>query len=131
MKTGREVLYRALQLLGYTNGYGEVDGTQDAELMKRGAAAVDQIAADLLRIERPEGCVETGVMDTPLPFSSEAVNDAMPYGVAMLLAQGESDGDSQALYAALYSAKRAGVPHRSETVRDTFGREGFGCAIRR
>ena len=112
MQTGRDVLYRALQLLGYTNGYGEVDGTRDAELFKRGTAAVSQILADLQRLESPgraDGAAAD--MDAPLPLSPEAVNDAMPYGVAMLLAQGESDGDAQSLYAQLYNQKRAGVRH--------------------
>ena len=108
--TGREVLNRAMQLLGYTNGYGEVDGLRDAELMKRGTTAVDQILTDLRRIESPGWTAEGTVnLDAPLPLSPDAAKDAMTYGVAMLLAQGESDGDAQGLFAQLYYRKRAGV----------------------
>ena len=35
MKTGNEVLKRALHLLGYTDSLGNVDALQDTELMKR------------------------------------------------------------------------------------------------
>ena len=108
--TGRDVLNRAMQLLGYTNGYGEVDGLRDAELMKRGTAAVDQILPDLRRIEAPGWTIEgTADLDAALPLSPEAAKDVMPYGVAMLLAQGESDGDAQMLFAQLYNRKRTGV----------------------
>ena len=114
MRTGREVLYRALRLLGYTDGYGRVDGARDAELLRRGTAAVEQIYADLCRVAASGGTDGwEGDLDSPLPLSLETVNDVMPYGVAMLLAQGESDGDAQSLYASLYNAKRAGTPRPS------------------
>lgn len=126
MKTGKEVFSRALQLLGYTNAYGEVDGTQSAELFKRGTAAVEQILTDLRRIEDPNWIMDSTLdMEAPLPLSNQAINDAMPYGVAMLLAQGESDGDSQALYSALYNAKRAGVRRPKYRIRDVMPRGGY------
>ncbi|HIZ20666.1 MAG TPA: hypothetical protein H9674_07385 [Firmicutes bacterium] len=110
MRTGREVLYRALKLLGYTDGYGEVDGAHSAELLRRGTAAVEQILADLQRLEAPGQTEDWPAdLDAPLPLSVQAVNDIMPYGVAMLLAQGEGDGDAQSLYASLYNQKRAGA----------------------
>ena len=123
METGREVLYRAFKLLGYTDGYGGVDGARDAELLRRGTAALEQILADLRRIETP-GQTDgwTGDLDSPLPLSAETVNDAMPYGVAMLLAQGESDGDAQSLYAALYNGKRAGIRRPAERRADVLPR---------
>lgn len=110
MNTGREVLYRALQLLGYTDGYGEVDPAQDAELMRRGITAITQILTDLRGIESPGWVLEeTLSMDSPLPLSLDAINDIMPYGVAMLLAQSEGEGDSQAMFATLYNRKRASI----------------------
>ena len=109
VRTGRDALYRALQLLGYTNGYGSVDGTQDAELLRRGAVAVTQIAADLQRLEAPQREEALTDLDAPLPLSFHTRNDVLPYGVAMLIAQSESDGDSQGLYSLLYNRKRAGV----------------------
>ena len=127
LSTGREVLTRALQLLGYTNGYGEVDGAQDAELLKRGRAAVAQIFTDLYAIESPDGepaedgpALHGGLpdMDSPLPLSPRTLSDVMPYGVAMLLAQSESDGDSQGLFSILYNRKRAGVTRPSARRRD-------------
>lgn len=111
MLTGKEVLNRALQLLGYTNSYGEIDMQQDAELLKKGSTAIQQIFNDLQRIEHP-GRFDTYEikMNEPLPLQYITVNDVMPYGVAMVLAQSESNGDSQALYAELYNRKRSSVP---------------------
>lgn len=126
MQTGRDILYRALQLLGYTDGYGDIDGTQDAELMKRGTTAVMQILSDLQRIEAPQWVGdETLDMDAPLPLSVHTINDVMPYGVAMLMAQSEGDGDSQGLYSLLYNRKRAGVQHPPSFRRDVFPRGGY------
>ena len=39
--------------------------------------------------------------------ADDALHDVMPYGVAMLLALSEGDGDNQLLYAGLYNRKRA------------------------
>ena len=110
MPTGLDALNQALLLLGYTNGYGEPDGQNDAELYKRGTAAVRQVYRDLCRIERRNEPEPPALrMDRAIPLSAAAVGDVMPYGVAMFLAQSEGSGDSQALFAAIYDRKRAGL----------------------
>lgn len=114
MKTGQEVLERALMLLGYTNSYGEIDGVKEAELFKRGGAAVTQIYNDLRRIDAlGQASVDLPTMADAILLSPETVDDVMPYGVAMLLAQNEGDGDSQTLFAGLYNQKRSSVPHKA------------------
>ena len=52
-----------------------------------------------------------------LPLSDEAA-PVMVYGVAMLLAQSESDGDNQQLLATEYNRMRRRLPNRRQTVRD-------------
>ncbi|MDD4414066.1 MAG: hypothetical protein PHR14_05855 [Oscillospiraceae bacterium] len=125
MKTGKEVLERALKLLGYTNSRGELDAVRDAALFKRGTVAVIQIYEDLKRIDRSGnrlGCIKG--MNDNIELSPETIDDIMPYGVAMLLAQNEGDGDSQALFAALYTRKRVTVPPKNICRIDILPRGG-------
>ena len=47
----------------------------------------------------------------PIPLPDRLTADVMPYGVAMLLAQGEGDADNQATFARIYNQKRAALTH--------------------
>lgn len=125
MKTGRDVLERALRLLNYTDGAGRLDGQQYAELFKRGLALVNQIYGDLWFLEREDAFCELIDLSAPLRLSSRCVHDVAPYGVAMLLAQSESDGDNQQLFASLYNQKRSAL-HRSVRRRDVLPTVGNG-----
>ncbi len=117
--TGKEVLECAMRLLGYTNHLGDLDNVRDAELFKLGAAAVTQIYNDLRRLDRagnPQTALEH--MTDPIGLSPVTIDDIMPYGVAMLIAQNEGDGDSQALFAGLYNQKRSSVPQCARSIRN-------------
>ena len=116
LKTGKEVIERALCLLGYA-GVGSAGGAWDPALLKRAAAAVSQIYHDLSRLDKGG---DTGLcsMDEEIKLSPETVNDVMPYGVAMLVAQSEGDWDSQALFSAIYSKKRCSVPRNKARIAD-------------
>lgn len=117
--TLREMYIKAMILLGYVKSDGEISGHQ--ELQKQSVAAVNQIYTDLY--------FALGKSDfKPLDNSSQGIdlperilNDVMPYGVAMLIAQSENDGDSQALYANIYNKKRASV-RAENTVQDVMPR---------
>lgn len=109
MRTGRDILERAMVLLHYTDGNGRLDGQQYAELFKRGLALLNQIYSDLWFLEQEESFDELTHLEQPLRLSQRCLNDVAPYGVAMLLAQSESDGDSQQLMAALYNQKRSSL----------------------
>lgn len=106
MCTGQEVLEQALRLLNYTDIYGQLDGQQHAELYKRGLAAVNQIYSDLWFTGRREPFLPLVTLQEPLSLSVRQLHDVMPYGVAMLLALSEGDGDNQLLYTQLYNRKR-------------------------
>ena len=126
MKTGNEVMERALRLLGYVNSRGHPDSVRDAALFKRAANAVIQIYDDLKRIDLL-GDKESSLFDMTevLKLSPSVIHDVMPYGVAMLIAQNEGDSDAQALFAALYSSKRASVPQKRKTICDVLPRGGY------
>lgn len=126
MRTGRDVWERALRLLNYTDGNGRLDGGQYAELFKRALALVNQIYGELWFLEQEGAFRELTDLSQPLRLTVRSVHDVAPYGVAMLLAQTESDGDSQQLFAALYNQKRSAV-NRAVRRRDVLpgaGSEG-------
>lgn len=125
MKTGREVLLQALSLLGYTNHLGEIDSAQHAETMKRGTSAVMQIYRDLKSMESPSDVTEYTDMGADLPLSYRAVNDIMPNGVAMLLAQGDGNADGFAFFSAAYNGKRKAVERPVKKIVDVIPRGGY------
>lgn len=107
MTTGKEIFDRAVRLLNYTNVYGENDGRLYASVYKRGLALVNQIYADLWQVEKGgQPFCPLCFLDEELRLSSRLREDAMPYGVAMLLAQGERDSANQQVMASVYSQKR-------------------------
>ena len=80
MRTGRQVLERALILLGYTGMDGRPDEVRDAALFKKGEAAVRQIYDELRRIDRMGGDSPLESMEQELVLSPAAIRDVMPYG---------------------------------------------------
>ena len=104
--TGLEVFKRALRLLGYTDSGGETDAAAAGELYKRGLSIVDQLCTDLGKAETGRLPAPVLSLNAPLPLSEYAARAVLPYGVAMMLAAARGDGDSQQLYAALYTQKR-------------------------
>lgn len=95
--TGQEALDQALQLLGYEMPAGGADG--------RGLLYVNKIAQELWSYTNQGKYVPVEAPDEPLP--DMLMEQALPFGVAMLLAQAAGDGGNQALYAALYDQRRA------------------------
>lgn len=104
--TGKEAFRQALRLLNYTDNLGEPDSRRQTELYKRSLAVVNQIVAEL-------GLAETGAVPERLtslqqevPLSERAARLVLPYGIAMLTAAAQNDGDNQAVFAALYDGRR-------------------------
>lgn len=119
MANGNDVFRQALNLLNYTNTYGETSTMQNADLAKRALPLVRQIYADLFFVETPDAeFVPLRSLQDEIPLAERTVTDIMPYGVAMLFAQSESDGDNQALFATLYNNKRRSAPRPRKTIQD-------------
>lgn len=118
---GKQLLERALLLLNYVDAAGEphfpgVNG-------KRAVSVINQIAADLLFARQADAAFTPMVrLDEAIPLDERTVENVMPYGVAMLLAQSEGDADGQALFAAIYNRKRAAVGGLAQTRRDVLPR---------
>lgn len=122
--TGQEVFKQAIRLLGYTDTLGEPDSVQHTELYKRGLAVINQLLCDLSVAECGVMAAPLASLRQPLPISEQTARDILPYGVAMLLAASQGDGDHQALFAALYDQKRAGLRRGCERRIDALPR---GC----
>ena len=118
MRTGQEVWQRAMLLLGYTDEFGDVDGRQGADLLRRGCAVVNQIYADLWFGEQEGEFLPLSSLQDSVRLQTRVREDVMPYGVAMMLADLAGDGESQARFAALYSMKRASTRGGSCTRTD-------------
>ena len=118
MKTGNDVFNRALLLLGYTGIDGAVNGAQSAELFRRELDVLNQVMADLWPLEKDEVYQPLVNVNENIPLSVAAVENVMPYGVAMFLAQADGDGANQQLYATLYQQKRNAVKKPLKTRAD-------------
>lgn len=115
--TGQEAYEQALQLLGYA---GTGDEQEAARRLTRSLAVVNQIYADLYVLEGADSPFQPLVsLPETLKLAAKTGYDVLPYGIAMLCAQNEGDGDQQALFAALYNRKRAGVPRAAAKRIDT------------
>lgn len=112
--TVKEMILKALTMLGYLDHLGNLAG--EAERLERGKLAVNQIHADLCY--RTQGIASGQPAAAPalelgdaIPLPARLLQDVMPWGVAMLLAEGECDADNHARFAAIYNQKRVATAH--------------------
>ncbi len=117
--TVNEIYLKALTLLGYAGANGEISG--EHELKRQGIVAVNQVYAELFFALGRENfkCVNASSDEIDLP--ERILQDIMPYGVAMFIAQSENDGDSQLLFAHIYNKKRTLV-RKKRNVEDVLPR---------
>lgn len=106
MKTGEQVKNRAMVLLNYTDQNGRLDGAMYADITARSLGIVNQVYAELWYARHGRGFEELGALTEEVHLPERIVNEVMPYGVAMLLAQSIGDADNQSLMAELYNQKR-------------------------
>ena len=114
MKTGEEVKNRALQLLNYTDQNGRMDALMYADVTARILPLVNQIYSDVWYGLYDDGFEELGAITDELQLPERVINEVMPYGVAMLIAQTLGDADNQSMMAAHYNRKRAVMTHKRE-----------------
>lgn len=111
MTTGEEVKNRALVLLNYTDQNGRLDSAMYVDIVSRSLAVVNQIYADLWYALHSVGFEELAALTDEIHLPESVINDCMPYGVAMLMAQTLGDADNQSMMASLYNQKRASLTH--------------------
>lgn len=114
--TGYELYRQALSLLNYSAPDGGV--TADADLHKRALPVINQIYADLWGIRSTEQFFPLASLTQQINLDSYTLTNVMPYGVAMLIAQTDGDGENQAVYATLYNQRRSSVRTQTERIID-------------
>ena len=110
--TGREILDKAIALLGYTDSLGIAE--MSGRIKSRAIPVINFIYSDLFYLLKKEGFVGIKALGDEIHLPERVLNDVFPYGVAALIAQGESDGDQQQTYIQIYNDKRLGIARTGE-----------------
>ena len=118
MTTVKEVLNRAIELLGYTDRYGMSDSEQFGATFKTALTAVNTVITDLARCEHITYVPVTSIDDT-ITLSQVSIDDILPYGVAQWLAMIDGDGTNQQMFALKKKKKRASAPKPYLTITET------------
>lgn len=113
--TGNQMLETAIKLLGYSDGNGSTQLMTRAK--SRAVVLINLVISDLWCLCKNSELKTIKALSDEIPLPVRVINDVFPYGLAMFLAQSESDGDQQAFYARLYSQKRGSIA-RIETVKN-------------
>ena len=116
---GQQVLKFATDMLGYTNANGNLQ--LSARIMGKALVNLNLIYSDLWRASYDEEFKPLTNIHDEIKLPERVINDIMPYGVAMMLAQSESDGDQQQLYSVIYNRKRASLI-KKESIQDVLPR---------
>lgn len=117
--TGVKITEMAAKLLGYTTSNGNLQLSE--RIMSKALVCVNLIYSDLWSICKNEEFNPLASLGDAIDLPDRVLYDVMSYGVAMMIAQSESDGDNQQLYAGLYNKKRSSLSF-TETIEDRFPR---------
>ncbi len=109
--TGSEMINTALRLLGYSENNGNAHLTETVR--SRALPIVNLVNAELAR-----NCdvmfIPLKSLDDTIILPKNALNEVMPSGIAMYIAQAEGDSSNQAFWGAEYNAKRVTLSHFGE-----------------
>lgn len=106
--TGMNLFDEAMRLLGYVTEDG-VSGRDD--MLKKALPLVNRVYSELYYSfvsvpGKEDNFKPLGLIGQELELPENVLNDIAPYGMAMYLAQSESDADNQALFASIYNQKK-------------------------
>lgn len=105
---GMSLFNRAMEMLGYASEEG-ISGRDD--MLKKALTLVNNVYAELYYAfvgghGKEDNFVSLANINDTLNLPKYVLTDIAPYGVAMYLAQSESDADNQSLYASIYNQKK-------------------------
>lgn len=112
--TGKEMINKAILLLGYNDEQGN---TSDSRFQVASKNALNFVYSDLFYCLAPEGFEEIKTLSEEIPLPERVLFDVMPYGVAAFIAESLGDGEKQQYFAMMYNRKRAGLT-RYEDIED-------------
>lgn len=107
--TGMALFDKAMEMLGYVSAEG-ISGKKD--MLKKGLTIINNVYAELYYAwedwhNKPFEPLKN--INESLNLPQIVLDDIAPYGIAMYLAQSESDADNQSLYATIYNQKKTRV----------------------
>ena len=114
--TGYDLLKKVLNLLGYVDSDDKV--THDSGLYNRSFYIINQILADL-----NQGEIKGMNDEIKIP---QKCAEALPYGVAMLLALVSGDNNKNHLFAEIYNSKRSAALCQKEIIDDKMPNVALG-----
>ena len=112
--TAKEMIDKALILLGYDSGDGSVG---DARFSSASKSAVNFVLNDITHCLGLENYTDISDISTELQLPKRVLYDVFPYGVAAFIAANIGDSDKQQYFAAIYNMKRKTVTY-TEQVQD-------------
>jgi hypothetical protein len=101
----------SLRLLGYSENNGNAHLTQTVR--NRALPIINLVYAELSR-SCEQKFVPLESLSDEIKLPDRAINEVMPCGVAMYIANAEGDGSAEAFWGAEYNIKRATLSHFSE-----------------
>ena len=113
---GKEMLDKVMAILGYHKNGNLADRVSAAALH-----FINLIYADLWPMCHNKEFKPLASLSEEFDLPAQVLYDAFPYGLAMLDAPSENDGDQQQIWASLYNQKRARLS-RSESIIDVMPR---------
>ena len=120
--TANEVLNITLKMLGYSDADGNPKLTQR---IRNGAVTfVNLVYMDLWHILKEGEFKPIKSLSEELQLPEGVLYDTFTYGLAMHIAQSESDGDQQQFYVLMYNRKRLRLS-KTEEIIDVIPRGGY------
>ncbi len=107
--TGMGLFDKAMEMLGYVSAEG-ISGKED--MLKKALSLINNVYAELYYAWQDTNTKPFKPLkniNDELDLPALVLDNIAPYGIAMYLAQSESDADNQSLYAAIYNQKKTRV----------------------
>lgn len=104
----KEVIKKALLLLGYNDGQGNISNSRFQAVSQN---AVNFVLADLVNCLGRNDYSDIKSLEDEISMPDRVVYDVMPYGVAAFIAESLGDGEKQQYFAMMYNTKRKSVTY--------------------
>lgn len=115
MKTAQDILRTALELLGYTDRIGAIDGEKFSPHKRAALTICNLVIQEIQRHEGRDYKTISSLSEIP-EISELSSNEVMPYGVAMHMALIDQDFTMHQHFSTIYTEKLSLPKKPSKTV---------------
>lgn len=109
--TAKEIISKAILLLGYDDGLGN---TSDERFQMSSKNALNFVYNDLVSCLGRDDFKDIKNLLEEIEMPKRVLFDVMPYGVAAFIAESLGDGEKQQYFASLYNFKRKSVTYEDK-----------------